>query len=135
MLDNFPNNISTDDLVTSLYAQRSFINLEKDSLVLIQKDWLEQSKDTGFIYFFKAKPKNEDEWEYGYIGPIDSTDSELKRWNYEFEDDFGFNKFEDETLQLKMQLRQLQMQNRRRYRVTDEEEFKNLRSGRSRYLY
>lgn len=135
LLEYIPKYIMIDELVTSLYAQRSFINLEKDSLVLIQKNWAHLASDTGYIYFFKAKLKDEDDWEYGYIGPFDTTAVELKPWNYEFEDDFGFNKFEKEDLQLKMQLRSLEMQNRKRYRVSDEQEFKNLATGRSRYMY
>jgi len=135
LLEYYPTTITREELVVSLFAQRAFLNLEKDSLVLVKKEWLVLPKDTGYIYFFKSKSKDADDWEYGYIGPIDSSNIELKRWGYKFEDDFGFNRFEAEEVQLKMALLTLQMKHRERYRVSDEQEFKNLQSGRSRYRY
>lgn len=136
LLEYYPKSVTQDELVYSLYAQRSFLNLEKDSLHFIQKDWITVGSDTGYVYFFKSKTKNADDWEYGYIGTIDTASSKaLELWGYEFEDDFGFNKFEDEALQLKMQLRKLEMMERKRYRVSDEPEFKNLQTSRNRYSY
>ena len=135
LLEYFPTSITKEELVYSLFAQRAFLNLEKDSLVLLYKIWLSLPSDTGYMYCFKSKTKDNNDWEYGYIGPIDSSNTALKIWGYNFEDDFDYNKFEDEELQIRMATRKLEMQNRKRYRVSDEEEFKNLQTGRSRYRY
>ncbi len=134
-LDLFPSKYTHQELVTGLYAQLSYINVLKDSLEFIQKDWAVVGEDTGYLYFFKSKSSYDDEWSYGYIGVIDTAAAELAKWDYDYDDDFRFNKYEDQALQLKMQLRILQMEDRQRYRVSDEPEFEALRNKRPNFYY
>ena len=134
-LDLFPEQYSYDDLVEALFAQRAYLNVNKDSLEFIKKEYTIIQKDTGYIYYFKSKSSYDDEWSYGYIGVIDTTKKELDKWGYDFEESISFNKYEDTDLQLRMQLRELQMQNRPRYRVSDEPEFEDLKNTRRRYYY
>ncbi|NNJ56434.1 MAG: TraB/GumN family protein [Bacteroidia bacterium] len=132
-LDLFPEEYGYDDLAEALFAQRAYINVNKDSLEFIKKEYTIVQKDTGYIYFFKSKSSYDDEWSYGYIGVIDTTQSELDDWGYDFDESISYNKYEDTDLQLRMKLRELQMQDRPRYRVSDEIEFKDLKNTRRRY--
>lgn len=130
-LDLFPSTYTHDSIVMSLYAQKARINQYKDSVLFVAKEWVNTGKDSGYIYFYKVK--NEDDWEYGYMGPIDTAVAEIERYAYEFDDDIRYNKYEDESLQIRKQVRKYEMKDRKRYRVTDEEEFEALKPKRSRY--
>ncbi|MGB1038653.1 MAG: hypothetical protein ACPGYY_08405, partial [Bacteroidia bacterium] len=131
-LDLFPSKYNHDTLAMALFAQKARINQYKDSLVFVSKHWVSDDKDSGFMYFFKSKEKNED-WEYGYLGPIDTTVAEVERYTYEFEESFSFNKYEDEALQIRKQVRTHEMRNRNRYRVSDDPEFSELKTKYGRY--
>ena len=72
---------------------------------------------------------------YGYIGLIDSTVQEIERYAYTYDEDFNFNKYEEESVQLRKQIREFEMRDRKRYRISDEPEFENLKSQRRRYNY
>jgi len=130
-LDLFPNKYNHDSLAISLYAQKARINQYKDSVVFVSKHWVQSAQDTGYLYFYKVK--QDDEWDYGYIGPIDTTASVVERYSYTFEDNIRYSKFEDESLQIRKYVREYEMQDRKRYRVTDEAQFKDLVPKRSRY--
>jgi uncharacterized protein YbaP (TraB family) len=134
-LDLFPKQYTMQDLVEGLFAQYNYVNVLKDSQVFITKKYAIVQEDTGYIYFFKSKSSYDEDWTYGYIGVFDTTNMELKRWGYEYDDDFRFSKYEDEDLQFKMQVRMLEMQDRPRYKVSDEPEFKDLKSKRPKYYY
>ena len=72
---------------------------------------------------------------YGYIGLIDSTVQEIERYAYTYDEDFNFNKYEEESVQLRKQIREFEMIDRKRYRVSDESELEDLKSLRRRYSY
>lgn len=130
-LDLFPTTYTVDSIVMSLYAQKARINQYKDSLLFVTKEWVHTKQDSGYIYFYKVK--QDDEWEYGYIGPVDTAANEVERYSYEFEEDIRYNKYEDHDLQIRKQVREYEMRNRKRYRVTDEEKFEALKPTRGRY--
>jgi len=133
-LDLFPQKYNNyDTLVLALYAQKARINQYKDSALIVDKRWLSSDKDSGYIYFIKVK--EDDDWNYGYIGPIDTTQAEVERWSYDFDDAMRFNKYEDEDLQLTKQMREFEMQDRPRYRVSDEKRFEDLKSNYGRFNY
>lgn len=123
-----------DTLAMALYAQKARINQYRDSLLFVSKAWVSDGKDSGYMYFYKSKYKSED-WQYGYMGPIDSTEAEIERYKYDYDDDLGYSKYEDEALQIRKTIREYEMQNHPRYRVSDEPEFKNLQSKRRRFGY
>ena len=50
---------------------------------------------------------------YGYIGLIDSTVQEIERYTYTYDEDFNFNKYEEESVQLRMQIREFEMRDRK----------------------
>ena len=50
---------------------------------------------------------------YGYIGPIDSTVQEIERYAYTYDEDFNFNKYEEESVQLRKQIREFEMRDRK----------------------
>lgn len=134
-LDLFPveyNNHDTPAL--SLYPQKARVNQYKDSLLFVMKEFVKMKTDSGYLYFYKSKDKKED-WVYRYIGLIDSSVQEIKRYAYTYDEDFSFNKYEDESVQLRKQIREFEMRDRKRYRVSDESEFKDLKSPRRRYNY
>ena len=133
-LDLFPDKYNHDTMAISLYAQKARINQYKDSLVFVEKHWVKRGADSGYLYFYKHKEKEED-WTYGYLGPVDTTEAEVERYSYEFDDDIGFNKYEDEALQLKKATRTYLMENRKRYRVSDEPAFESLKTQRRRFNY
>lgn len=130
-LDLFPSKYTHDSIVMSLYAQKARINQYKDSVLFVTKEWVQTAKDSGYMYFYKVKQG--DDWDYGYIGPIDTASTEIERYAYRFEDDIRYNKYEDESLQIRKQVREYEMKDRKRYRVTDEAEFEALKPKRSRY--
>ena len=133
-LDLFPKKYNHDSIVISLYAQKARINQYRDSLVFVEKHWVDRGADSGYLYFYKHKEKEED-WVYGYLGPIDSAIAEIERYTYEFDEDIGFNKYEDESLQLEKAVRTYLMEKRKRYRVSDEPEFESLTRQRRRFNY
>ena len=133
-LDVFPSQYGYDELVKGLFAQKTRINQYKDSLVFVTKQWVTTAQDSGYMYFFKAKEKNED-WVFGYIGLIDTTLSTLNRYGYSFEEDMNFNKYEDEAQQIALEIRKMEMADRPRYRAVDEEQFKELKSKTRNYRY
>lgn len=134
-LDLFPSKYDHDSLAMALYAQKARINQYKDSLVFVSKDWVNTTSDTGYLYFYKIKEEDGDDWDYGYIGLIDTTKAEVERYTYEYDDDLYFNKYESETLQIEMEIRKFEMKDRKRYSVADEPKFKALQSSRSRYRF
>ncbi|PCJ65678.1 MAG: hypothetical protein COA58_09745 [Bacteroidetes bacterium] len=132
-LDLFPEKQKHHDtLAIALYAQKVRVNQYKDSLLFVSKHWVSDSKDSGYLYFYKTKERNDD-WVYGYLGPIDTTQVEVERYGYDYDDDFNFNKYEDEFLQIKKQVREFEMRNHKRYRVSDDPEFESLKSQRRRF--
>jgi uncharacterized protein YbaP (TraB family) len=134
-LDLFPAEYNNHDtLAMSLYAQKARVNQYKDSLLFVIKKYVKTKTDSGYLYFYKSKEKKED-WVYGYIGLIDSTVQEIERYAYIYDEDFNFNKYEDESVQLMKQIREFEMRDRKRYRVSDEPEFEDLKSPRQRYNY
>jgi hypothetical protein len=135
-LSLFPE-VEYSDLVRSLYAMENGINLYKDSLLFVKKEKVIIGKDTGYLHFFKSKEieEKDDDWEYGYIGLLDDDNQVIPEEVKYYEDRVRFNKFEDEDLQLKMARRELEMQDRKRYRVSDEKEFEELKNTRRRYYY
>ena len=130
-LDLFPSVYDRDSITMSLFAQKARVNQYKDSLEFVSKHWVQTRKDSGYLYFYKVK--EDDNWVYGYVGPIDTAVAVVERYGYAFEDDIRYNKYEDQDLQIRKRVRQYEMQDRKRYRVTDEEEFTALRPKRSRY--
>jgi uncharacterized protein YbaP (TraB family) len=132
-LDLFPKQYNHDSLAMSLYAQKARINQYNDSLMFVDKHWVQDGKDSGYLYFFKIKEKDEDDWNYGYLGPIDTTKAEVERYGYEFDDEMRYSKYEDEDLQIRKQVREYEMRHRKRYRVTDEAEFEELKPKRGQY--
>lgn len=130
-LDLFPAKYNTHDtLVLALYAQKVRVNQYKDSVVLVDKRWVTMEKDSGYMYFIKVK--QDDDWDYGYIGLIDTTQDEVERWAYEYEENIRYSKYEDEELQLSKQVREYEMRKRPRYRVTDEKRFEDLKPNYGR---
>jgi len=134
-LDLFPNVYTYDSLSMSLYAQKARVNQYRDSLIFVHKEWISTSQDTGYLYFFKLKPKDETDWEYGQLGLIDTTKKEIERYSYEFDDDLDFSKYEDQRTQIELAIRKFEMKDRKRYNVLDESEFESLRSARPSYRY
>ncbi|MDB9883083.1 TraB/GumN family protein [Bacteroidia bacterium] len=133
-LDLFPIQYTHDTLAMALFAQKARVNQYKDSLVFVSKHWISESKDSGYLYFFKNKEKSED-WTYGYIGPIDTTVAVVERYTYDFDDNVSVNKYEDESLQIRKKLVEYRMRNRKRYRASDDPEFDSLTSVKRRFRY
>jgi hypothetical protein len=123
-----------DTLAIALYAQKAQVNQYKDSLVFVTKHYVNDSKDSGYLYFYKTKEKNDD-WVYGFIGPVDTTKVEVERYAYDYDDDINFNKYEDEALQIKKEVRKFEMKKHKRYRVSDDPEFKELKTQRRRFNF
>lgn len=127
-LDLFPTKYNHDSLAMTLYAQKARVNQYKDSLLFVDKYWVCNTKDTGYLYFFKVS--DEGDWKYGYIGPIDTAIVEIERNSYQFDDDIRYSKYENESLQIRKQVREVEMADRKRYRVTDEAGFEKLKPQR-----
>ncbi|MFT5056109.1 MAG: hypothetical protein ACI80H_000817 [Pseudoalteromonas distincta] len=67
------------------------------------------------------------------MGLIDSTVQEIERFACASDEYFNFYKYKDESVQLRRQIREFEMRDRKRYRVSDEPEFENLKRQRRRY--
>ncbi|MFD1551313.1 hypothetical protein DNU06_12670 [Putridiphycobacter roseus] len=63
-------------LVESILYQDNF-NQETDSMIFIERKWLEMQNDTGYVYFYKSKRKNEDNWVLDYIGLQPLNENEI----------------------------------------------------------
>lgn len=66
--DKFPMKFMTQEkMAKSLLFQTGF-NFKEDSIIFIEKRFLNDSKDSGFVYFFKTKSKGKQDWVLNYIG-------------------------------------------------------------------
>ena len=74
-MDKFtPKYLKTEKLaVSQLFAQD--FDLDKDTVVLVDKRYVETKRDSGFMYVFKACAHDKTLWKLGYTGihPKDST--------------------------------------------------------------
>lgn len=134
-LDLFPPAYSSQlQMAASMFAAEGNFNASRDSLTFVKRIFCNIDSDTGYLYFFKTKSRYSDDWKIGYLGllPADSSDAELL--GNHVEDNMRYSKFDDLDLQIEMNLRKLQMENRKRYRVEDEPRFKEL-NYRRRYYY
>lgn len=125
-LEALPGSITTDQLVESLYAKKSRTNVLRDSLVFLKKQFVDIPKGSGYLYFFKTMDKYETDWEYGYVGLFDSTNSEFLSAGYKYSTDINLSKYQDEALQIELQIRKFEMAHRERYKAAEEERFKKL---------
>ena len=67
-LDLFPKAYKTQQKIAeSLLYERNF-NPEKDSMQFIEVKEVVVLNDTGYVYFFKSKGENDDDWELDYVG-------------------------------------------------------------------
>ena len=134
-LDLFPEEYaSQDQIAISMYGDKNNLNAFRDSITFVSKELIHLNEDSGYLYFFKVKNKYGDDWRVGYIGlfpsngEIDSLDVD------HYDDEMYYSKYEDMDLQTRLQIRKLQMEDRKRYRVEDEKEFKDLKlNSRLRY--
>ncbi|MBR9861647.1 TraB/GumN family protein [bacterium] len=135
LLKLFPEEYSDQmSLAISEFADLNNLNIAKDSVTFVKRELTVIDGDTGYIYFYKIKDKYGDNWHMGYLGLM-STDTTSFDFEQRFSDDnMIYNKFEDLDLQIELQIRKLQMEDHPRYRVEDEERFKNLNVSR-RYGY
>jgi uncharacterized protein YbaP (TraB family) len=131
--EKFPSGVATNTMVASSYAQKASININRDSITFLGKYEAQTPDDSGYVYFFKTKGKYDDEWEYGYIGLFDTTQTLFGQHKLVYNTDMRYNKYENEDLQLRMQTRKIEMAHRKRYDVTDEEAFKSLKRKQSYY--
>lgn len=135
LLNLFPKEYSNQhDLALSLFADEENLNAIRDSITFVKRQYLIIGKDTGYMYFFKSKSKYSDKWKMGYVGLLAADSSDIELRGDHTDDSFKWSKYEDLDIQLKMEMRKLQMEERKRYRVEDEPEFKELNYGR-RYYY
>lgn len=68
LLELFPKKyINQESMAKSLLFEKGF-NFEEDSLLFIEKRFVSDGKDSGFVYFFKTKEKGDDDWELNYVG-------------------------------------------------------------------
>ncbi|MFT4996176.1 MAG: hypothetical protein ACI8UQ_000183 [Bacteroidia bacterium] len=66
---------------------------------------------------------------YGYVGLIDSTVQEIERFACTY-DEYFFYKYKEESVQLRRQIREFEMRDSKRCRVSYEPEFEDLKSQR-----
>ena len=135
LLALFPKEYNSQKaMAISYYADINNLSCSKDSIQFVRRDLTSLQGDSGVMYFFKSKRKYGDDYQMGYIGllPLDSTQRILKTPEY-YHDDINYSKYDDLDLQLDLQIRKLEMAKRRRYRVEDEERFRELNYRRSYY--
>ncbi|MFY0644866.1 MAG: TraB/GumN family protein [Bacteroidia bacterium] len=135
LLSLFPKQYASQmQMAISYFAEMNNLSCSKDSIQFVRKTATSLQGDSGVIYFFKSKRSYGDEYQMGYLGlfPIDSNQM-IKGIPEYYHDDMSYSKFDDLNLQLDLQIRKLDMAKRRRYRVEDEERFRDLNYRRSYY--
>ena len=81
MLGYFPKEyVNQNIMAKSLLFQSSF-DFKKDSLLYVDKRFINDGKDSGWVYFFKTKKKGRDKWTLNYCGyqPQDTTKISLSK--------------------------------------------------------
>lgn len=76
LLHLFPIKYKTQKLmVESLLYDKGF-DMEKDSMLFVNKYEISVQNRTGYVYFYKSKGEKDDDWELDYIGlqPNDTTE-------------------------------------------------------------
>ena len=75
MLGYYNPIVSQQDFAFS-YLYSSGFNPKEDSVVFLEKIFVNNGKDTGYVYFFKRKSENLKNWMVDYVGvlPVDSSE-------------------------------------------------------------
>jgi uncharacterized protein YbaP (TraB family) len=75
ILDKFPMQYINQQLMAQSLLFQSNINFDEDSIMFLEKRFVNDGKDSGYVYFFKTKEKGDDDWELNYCGyqPKDTT--------------------------------------------------------------
>ena len=81
---------------------------------MTNRKYVKTRTDSGYLYSYKSKGEKED-WVYGYVGLIDSEVQEIERFAYTYDEYFNFYKYKDESVQLRKQIREFEMRDRKRY--------------------
>ena len=72
MLDFYPDSISQQDIAMGILYINDY-DEEEDSLEFLEKQYINNGVDTGYVYFFKRKREDEQYWTIDYVGiqPVD----------------------------------------------------------------
>jgi hypothetical protein len=85
ILDKFPKQYKSQQLIAQSLLFDKGIDFEKDSIEYLGKRLANTGRNIGWVYFFKTKLKNKDDWKLNYIGfqPVDNNkitlDKTIKR--------------------------------------------------------
>lgn len=81
LLNYFPKKYINQQIIAKALLFENGFNFEEDSLVFLLKKYVNDGKDSGYVYFFKTKEKMDDDWEINYIGfqPLDTTKINFRR--------------------------------------------------------
>lgn len=77
LLELFPKEFKTQNLIIESLLYNESFNPEKDSMEFIQKREVIVKQDTGYVYFYKSKSENDDDWSIDYIGLQPMADNEI----------------------------------------------------------
>jgi len=74
-LDLFPNKYATQEQMTESLLYDSYFDFETDSMAFIAKKLITIKGNEGYVYFYKSKKEDEDDYSLDYIGlqPKDTT--------------------------------------------------------------
>lgn len=75
LIDLFPKQYLDQSLMSESQLYGTNFNVKKDSILFIEKRKISVQNDTGYVYFYKSKKENDDNWYLDLIGlqPLDST--------------------------------------------------------------
>ncbi len=76
VLNNFPAKYLNQQHFAKSYLFNENFDFEKDSLEFIERRLVNTGKEEGYVYFFKTKSENDDNWELNYVG-IFSKDEKM----------------------------------------------------------
>ena len=76
-LDYFPEKYKTQNAISASILYGNNFNQETDSMVFLERKLINLQNDTGYVYFYKSKRKNEDDWVLDYIGLQPTNESKI----------------------------------------------------------
>ncbi len=91
--------LKQEEFAKSLLLSYGF-NFDEDSLMFLGNRFVNDGKDSGFVYFFKTKTKGDEDWELNYIGyqPLDTEKVSLSTKIKETKENMDKTKPEDEII-------------------------------------
>ncbi|UKN02448.1 TraB/GumN family protein [Paracrocinitomix mangrovi] len=76
MLEFYTPTITQEDMAFALLYNKGY-DEEEDTVVFVRKEYVDNGKDQGYVYFFKRKTEDTKNWMIDYVGLMPAEENEM----------------------------------------------------------